>query len=72
VKWLADLAPQVKLVLGAHNIPVAEPSVLPSLVTAIVAVRAGTVEAKPLEGGKALYTTDGITFLLRAEPAGVK
>jgi glyoxylase-like metal-dependent hydrolase (beta-lactamase superfamily II) len=72
VKWLADLAPQLKLVLGAHNIPVADPSVLPRLAAAIEAVRAGTVEAKPLEGGKALYTTDGITFLLRAEPAGVK
>ena len=72
VKWLADLAPQVKLVLGAHNVPVADPSVLPRLVTAIEAVRAGNVEAKPLDGGKASYTTDGITFLLRAQPAGVK
>jgi glyoxylase-like metal-dependent hydrolase (beta-lactamase superfamily II) len=72
VKWLADLAPQVKLVLGAHNVPVADPSVLPRLVTAIEAVRAGTVEAKPLEGGKALYTTDGISFLLAAPTAGVK
>jgi glyoxylase-like metal-dependent hydrolase (beta-lactamase superfamily II) len=72
VKWLADLAPDVKLVLGAHNVPVADPSVLPRLVTAIEAVRAGNVEAKPLEGGKASYTTDGITFLLKAQPAGVK
>jgi len=72
VKKLAELAPQVKLVLGAHNIPVADPSVLPRLVTAIEAVRAGKVEAKPLEGGKATYTTDGITFLLAAPPAGVK
>jgi glyoxylase-like metal-dependent hydrolase (beta-lactamase superfamily II) len=72
VKWLADLAPQVKLVLGAHNIPVADPSVLPRLVTAIEAVRAGSVEAKPLEGGKTSYTTDGITFLLQAQPQGVK
>ncbi len=72
VKQLADLAPQVKLVLGAHNIPVADPSVLPRLVTAIEVVRAGKIEAKPLEGGKATYTTDGITFLLKAPPAGVK
>jgi glyoxylase-like metal-dependent hydrolase (beta-lactamase superfamily II) len=72
VKWLADLATQVKLVLGAHNIPVADPSILPRLVTAIEAVRAGNVEGKPLEGGKALYTTDGISFLLAAPPAGVK
>jgi len=72
VKKLAELAPQVKLVLGAHNIPVADPSILPRLVTAIEAVRAGKVEAKPLEGGKATYTTDGITFLLAAPAAGVK
>ncbi len=72
VKWLSDLAPQIKLVLGAHNVPIADPSVLPRLVTAIEAVRAGNVEAKPLDGGKASYTTDGITFLLKAPPAGVK
>jgi hypothetical protein len=46
--------------------------VLPRLVTAIEAVRAGNVTAKPLEGGKALYTTDGISFLLPAPPAEVK
>src|SRR6202041_1795111 len=63
VKWLAGLAPQRKIVLGAHNVPAAAPSVLPKLVTAIQAVRAGSVEAKPLEGGKATYTIDGITFL---------
>jgi hypothetical protein len=45
---------------------------LPRLVTAIEAVRAGKVDAKPLEGGKATYTTDGITFLLKAPPTGVK
>lgn len=72
VKKLAALAPQVKLVLGAHNVPIADPSVLPKLVDAIEAVRAGKVEAKPLDGGKASYTTNGITFLLRAGPQGVK
>src|SRR2546429_25294 len=47
VKRLAALAPELKLVLGAHNIPVAEPSVLPRLVHAIQAVRSGqgTVKA---------------------------
>jgi glyoxylase-like metal-dependent hydrolase (beta-lactamase superfamily II) len=72
VKKLAALAPQVKLVLGAHNVPVADPSILPRLVTAIEDVRAGKVEAKTLEGGKASYTTDGISFLLRAGPEGLK
>lgn len=72
VKKLSSLAPQIKLVLGAHNIPVADPSILPRLVAAIEDVRAGKIEGKPLEGGKATYTTDGITFLLKAQPAGVK
>ena len=72
VKKLAALAPQIHLVFGAHNVPVADPSVLPKLVTAIEDARAGKIEGKPLEGGKASYTTNGITFLLRAQPAGVK
>jgi glyoxylase-like metal-dependent hydrolase (beta-lactamase superfamily II) len=71
VKRLAALAPQLKLVLGAHNIPVANPDVLPRLVAAIQAVRAGKVPSQKSEGGKSLYTTDGITFLLKAETAGV-
>ena len=32
IRRLAALAPQIKMVLGAHNIPVAPPSVLPRLV----------------------------------------
>jgi glyoxylase-like metal-dependent hydrolase (beta-lactamase superfamily II) len=67
VKRLAALAPELKLVLGAHNIPVAQPEVLPKLVDAIQAVRAGKGEVK-LEGeGKAMHTLDGFKFLL-AEP----
>jgi glyoxylase-like metal-dependent hydrolase (beta-lactamase superfamily II) len=65
VKRLAALAPEVKLVLGAHNIPVAEPSVLPRLVTAFESVRAGKVPPQKSEGGKTLYVTDGISFLLK-------
>ncbi len=71
VKKLAMLAPQLKLVLGAHNVPVANPDVLPKLVTAIQTVRAGKVPPHKGDGGKTLYTTDGITFLLKAEAAGV-
>jgi glyoxylase-like metal-dependent hydrolase (beta-lactamase superfamily II) len=66
VKRLAALAPEIKLVIGAHNIPVASPSVLPRLVAAIEAVRAGKVPARPQEGGKAIYKVDDIEFLLRA------
>src|SRR5579862_459119 len=43
IRRLAALAPQVKLVLGAHNVPVAPPSVLPRLVAAFEQVRAGKI-----------------------------
>jgi len=65
VKRLAALAPELKLVLGAHNIPVAEPAILPRLVFAFESVRTGKVPPQKSEGGKTLYTADGITFLLR-------
>jgi glyoxylase-like metal-dependent hydrolase (beta-lactamase superfamily II) len=68
VQRLAALAPQVKLVLGAHNVPVAEPSVLPRLVTAIQAVRAGQGTVKPEGPGKAIHTFDNFSFLLSAAP----
>jgi glyoxylase-like metal-dependent hydrolase (beta-lactamase superfamily II) len=66
VKRIAALAPQIKLVLGAHNIPVAEPSVLPRLVVATQSVRAGKGEVKPAGPGKELRSIDGFSFLLRA------
>jgi glyoxylase-like metal-dependent hydrolase (beta-lactamase superfamily II) len=65
-KRIAALAPQLKLVLGAHNIPVAQPSVLPGLVAAIEAVRAGKGETKPEGAGKVITSIDGFSFLLRA------
>lgn len=68
VKRLAALAPKVKMVLGAHNLPVADPDVLPKLVDAIVAVRAGKGDVKAEGGGKAVHTFQGFKFLL-AEPA---
>jgi glyoxylase-like metal-dependent hydrolase (beta-lactamase superfamily II) len=71
VKRLAALAPNVKMVLGAHNIPVAEPSVLPRLLVAIQAVRGGKVTAQKGDDGKTLYATDGFSFLLKGGPAGV-
>lgn len=63
---LAALVAQVKLVLGAHNIPVASPSVLPRLVTAFDAVRAGKVAATRAGPGQVIYTVDGFSFLMRA------
>jgi glyoxylase-like metal-dependent hydrolase (beta-lactamase superfamily II) len=66
-KRLAALAPEVKMVLGAHNIPVADPSVLPKLVDAIQAVRSGKGDVKAEGSGKAMHTFEGFKFLL-ADP----
>jgi glyoxylase-like metal-dependent hydrolase (beta-lactamase superfamily II) len=66
IRRLAALAPQIKLVLGAHNIPVAPPSVLPRLVAAFDEVRAGKIKATPDSPGKVLYKVDDISFLMRA------
>jgi glyoxylase-like metal-dependent hydrolase (beta-lactamase superfamily II) len=65
VKRLAALAPGLKLVLGAHNIPVAPPSVLPRLATAIQAVRAGKGASKPDGQGREIRSIEGFSFLLR-------
>ena len=66
IRRLAALAPQVKIVLGAHNIPVAKPTVLAELVEAFDAVRAGKVKPTPDSPGKVLYKVGDITFLMRA------
>jgi glyoxylase-like metal-dependent hydrolase (beta-lactamase superfamily II) len=66
VKKIAALAPDLKVVLGAHNVPVAQPSVLPRLVTAIEAIRAGQGDVKSAGPGKAVHTFDGFSFLLKA------
>jgi glyoxylase-like metal-dependent hydrolase (beta-lactamase superfamily II) len=71
VNRLAALVPQIKLVLGAHNIPVAEPSVLLKIVPALDAVRSGKVPPKKTEDGKSLYEVDGISFLLKTVSPGV-
>src|SRR5580700_1298982 len=69
IRRLAALAPQVKVVLGAHNIPVASPAVLPRLVAAFDAVRAGKVQPSPDSSGKVLYKVDDISFLMNAPAA---
>ncbi len=68
IRRLAALVPQIKTVLGAHNIPVAPPTVLPRLVAAFDAVRAGKASASPDSPGKVLYKVDNISFLMRAPP----
>jgi glyoxylase-like metal-dependent hydrolase (beta-lactamase superfamily II) len=69
VRKLVSLAPQIKLVLGAHNIPVASPSVLPRLLAAFEDVRAGKVAPSPAGQGKVLYKVDDISFLMRTPEA---
>jgi glyoxylase-like metal-dependent hydrolase (beta-lactamase superfamily II) len=66
VKRIAALSPELKLVVGAHNIPVAQPDVLPRLVAAIQAVRSGQGSVKPEGEGKAIHSLDGFSFLLAA------
>jgi glyoxylase-like metal-dependent hydrolase (beta-lactamase superfamily II) len=66
IRRLAALAPQIKLVLGAHNIPVAQPEVLKGLVTAFEVVRAGKGETKLAGEGKIISSFGGFSFLLRA------
>jgi glyoxylase-like metal-dependent hydrolase (beta-lactamase superfamily II) len=67
VQRIAALAPGLKLVLGQHNVPVAEPSVLPRLLAAIQAVRAGKGTVTPGDSGIAVHKYDGFTFLLKAD-----
>ena len=66
IRRLAALAPRIKMVLGAHNIPVAPPSVLTKLVTAFEAIRGGKIPATPASPGKVVYKVDEISFLMHA------
>ena len=65
---LAALAPQVKTVIGAHNIPVAPPSVLTNLPAAFADLRAGKAVCKPDSPGKKRCHVREYTFLLAAAP----
>ena len=65
VRRIAALRPEVKLVLGAHNVPVASPSVLENLVDAFEKAQAGLVQPKPAGAGKVIYQVGNIWFLMR-------
>ena len=65
VKKLAALAPEITLVLGAHNVPVAQPSVLPQLEAAIHSVLAGKVQPKSVSADQAIYQVGEISFRMR-------
>lgn len=64
IRRLASMAPQVKLVLGAHNVPVAQPSVLSGLVVAFEKVRGGKVPSSPASTDRVIYKVDGFSFLM--------
>jgi len=63
VKKLAALAPRLRLLLPAHNVPVAEPGYLPRVVAAIEQVRSGKIKPTPRDG-KQEYSFSGFSFLL--------
>ncbi len=72
IQRLAVLATQIKLVLGAHNIPYAQPSVLATLVKAFAEVRAGKGSCTLPKDGQTVCSAYGISFLLLAKPPVVK
>ena len=69
ISRLNALAPYVKVVLGAHNIPVASPTELTRLVLAFAAMRSGKVTPTPDSPGKVRYKVGDISFLVAAPTA---
>lgn len=63
MKRLAALAPQLKLLLPQHNVPVADPEVLPEVVEAFAEVRAGHKMAVA-SGPNYVYNFEGFSFLM--------
>ena len=61
---LAALVPQVRLVLGGHNVPIAPPSILPELAREYAEVLAGKIPAAGTGGGITKYEGPQITFFL--------
>ena len=67
VQRLAALASQLTTVLGAHNVPIAPPQILPRLASAFSDIRSG--RAQPTrKDGKSTYRVGEISFVLRAAP----
>jgi glyoxylase-like metal-dependent hydrolase (beta-lactamase superfamily II) len=65
VKTLATLAPRIKLVLGSHDIPVAQASVLAQLQEAIQSVVDGKIKPKSVNGDEAVYQAGDFSFRMR-------
>lgn len=66
---LAALAPGIKMVLGARNVPTASPAALATLVEAFAQLRAGQASCAAAGQDKKLCTAGKIAFLLRSEEA---
>ncbi len=67
IRRLAALAPQVKIVLGAHNVAIAPPAVPPHLVSAFEAVRSGKVSPTQASSGKVVYKAGEFSFLMSSQ-----
>jgi len=63
VQRLAAMASRLKLLLPAHNTPVADPAYLPKVVTAMQQVRRGEVKSVSKDG-KRECVFDGFSFLM--------
>jgi glyoxylase-like metal-dependent hydrolase (beta-lactamase superfamily II) len=59
VHRLAKMAPQLKMVLGAHNVPVASPDVLPNLAAAFDEVLAGKASVSDAGPGHVVSKANG-------------
>ena len=68
VARLAALAPQIQLLLPAHNVPVAEPSYLQRLSDAVKQVQSGKAKGQRVEGHEE-YSFDGFSLLLAVKPS---
>jgi glyoxylase-like metal-dependent hydrolase (beta-lactamase superfamily II) len=67
VRRLAALGPQIKIVLGGHNFPISDPSVLIKLQAGFEAVQAGKAPNSAAGPGKVIYKAEGISFLMKAK-----
>jgi glyoxylase-like metal-dependent hydrolase (beta-lactamase superfamily II) len=65
-KSVRRMAALVRLVLGAHNVPVADPSVLGELASAFEKVQRHEVTGKAAGPGKVIYSVGRISFLMKA------
>src|SRR5437016_2279519 len=65
IKRVSLLAPEIKLVLGAHNVPVAKPPILLATDAAIHAILDGKIQPKSVHGDQTIYEVGQISFRLR-------